>query len=371
MKINERNITVIEKILISIIVILTLFPIGYSFYNILILLPCSILLLFYSNYEPKKILLALFLIALLIIISISNMDMEMKNIILFVFIFQSVSRLTNIQTFFSKILIFALYFLFFTAIIQRLFPNPIWFGLAENPNHLHMLKVGYSSYSTVGNSTHAAYITLLIGTYLLYIAKKGMFYFFLTIISLVLFANKMSMLIFTSLYFLNYLVISKPSKKLIAIVLFSIISFALWFFVFEKYYLSWTSTDVSNIHTINHRTNLFQSLLTEASNISFWLKGNPKYIENFALPFDSGLMLLSFRYGIIFTVLLYLFFFLRIGLVNIYMFLTIITPSLTQVSFYNSQFLIFIAIIISSTYKDYPNTSSKPSNIKLLANKND
>ncbi|WP_206227555.1 hypothetical protein, partial [Providencia rettgeri] len=345
MKINEKKITGIEKILISIIVILTLSPIGYSFYNILILLPCSILLLFYSKYEFKKLLLALLLISSLIIISISNMDMEMKNIILFIFIFQSVSKLNNTQEYLSKILVFALYFLFFTAIIQRLFPNPIWFSLAENPNHLHMLKVGYSSYSTIGNSTHAAYITLLIGTYLLYIAKKGILYFFLTIISLVLFANKMSILIFTSLYFLNYLVVSKPSKKIMATLLFSVIFFALWFFVFEKYYISWSSTDVSNIHTINHRTNLFKNLLTESSNISFWFRGNPKYIENFALPFDSALMLLSFRYGIIFTTLLYLFFFIRIGLVNIYMFLTIVTPSLTQVSFYNSQFLIFIAII--------------------------
>ncbi|MEI7342867.1 hypothetical protein ABRP60_02640 [Pectobacterium brasiliense] len=305
------------------------------------------LLMSNTSVLKKNMLIFLLLSSYLLISSLFNQFWDFKLILSIVFILLILTKLSGVKGYLTLSFSAALYFIFIVSILEKIFPFSFWYLLAENDAHLEMYKSGYAVYSTLGNSTHSAYITLLIGSYLLYV-KKHMRYFFITLILLFLFSNKVCLGVFLTLYSCYLLFNSKLKYKVFIAFFLIVVFYIVWLFVFEKYYISWTSTDVENIHTISHRVGLFEFTLQKVGSVDFWLFGDPDFINNFGQAFDSGMILLMFRYGILITFIFYLLMYLAIEREYRMIYWTMVLPSVTQVSFYNSQFIVLCSFVILS-----------------------
>ncbi|WP_336859455.1 hypothetical protein [Pectobacterium carotovorum] len=295
----------------------------------------------------RSALTFLFLVSYLLVSSLFNQFWDFKLILSIAFILLISTNPSDFKGFLTPSFSAALYFIFIISILEKIYPSSLWYLLAENDAHLEMYKAGYAVYSTLGNSTHSAYITLLIGSYLLYV-KKNIKYFFITLILLFIFSNKVCLGVFVTLYSLHLFFNSGLKNKLFVFLFFLIVFYAAWFFVFEKYYVSWTSTDIDNIHTISHRVGLFEFTLDKIISVNFWLFGEPGFINDFGQAFDSGIILLMFRYGVLVTFFLYFIMYFKIASEYRMIYWTIVVPSITQVSFYNSQFMLLCSFIILS-----------------------
>ncbi|MBC5832140.1 hypothetical protein [Vibrio metschnikovii] len=334
------------KLILTLIVFFTLMPIKLGVYTVVIQLFLCVCFLFFCNLSFRYLLFAILGTIGLILLALFSLFIDLKITLLFVFFVLMSCNVDCQDDYLTTPLKIALNFIFIVSFFQFLFPYPFWYCFAENDGHLHLFKVGYSVYSTLGSSTHSAYITLLIGSYLLYVKGESKYYFVITLISLVLFSNKVCILVFLFISFAFFFLKSDFNKKMFVIFLSVILLFFLWKLIFESYYIAWSTTDLHNIHTISHRLNLIKDVAERASHPEFWFIGEPSYISYFGLAFDSAVILLFFRYGIFFTIYIYLVMLIKVGFRYHIFYLSIILPSVTQVSFYNTQFLILISLML-------------------------
>ncbi|MEI7266430.1 hypothetical protein [Pectobacterium versatile] len=349
MKSKEIKLFDVKKIFFLIFVFSCLIPMKYGFQTVLFQVLLVVLFLLISNISMLKrsVLVFLLLSSYLLASSLFYQFWDFKLILIIVFILLISTNLSEIKDYLTLSFTAALYFLFIVSVLEKIYPSSLWYLLAENDAHLEMYKSGYAVYSTLGNSTHSAYITLLIGSYLLYV-KGNIKYFFITLILLFIFSNKVCLGVFVTLYSLYLFFNSRLKNKVFVLLFFLVVFYAAWFFVFEKYYVSWSSTDVENIHTISHRLGLFEFTFQKLINISFWFLGEPGFINDFGQAFDSGIALLMFRYGVLITIVLYFIMYFKIDNEYRIIYWATVLPSITQVSFYNSQFMLLCAFIILS-----------------------
>lgn len=233
----------------------------------------------------------------------------------------------------------------FCIFTQLVFPNAtLWSYISENQAQYDAFIAGYAPLSSTGHPTHAAYINLICSV-ALFVAGAPVIYPLMGFMSLVLLKNKICLLAFI-------ISIALSEKVRTRLFLFAPIILVLFYmayvFLFSHYIDEWTSSDF-NAHTIRHRVDLFFSVIGQLDDFKFILFGEPDlvvYAGDYA--FDSLLLLLLTRYGIVITLLIYLLLYRRsIKVGGLSLFIAIAMPSLTAVTFYHPAFLFFIGALLS------------------------
>lgn len=336
----------ITSIVSSLLILTSVFPMKVSLVTVAIQLLLFLLLADRLSFKKEFLLLIFSIIVSVFTISFFNIKLDYKQFLLFsLFILMYSSLNIDKGTVASSVKI-CLIILFLSAVLQKLTSPDIWYFLSENDAHYRLYEVGYSTYSTLGNSTHSGYIVLIMSALLLSLKEMSIKIFLIALVSLFLFSNKVSIVVFLAISFFYVLSSSLGGiRKLLFFISFMLICFLIWEFALSSYYIKWKNTSVEDIHTINHRLSLFLALLEELSEPSFWLNGDPDFIEKFDMAFDSGVILLIFNYGVLFTAFIYFSFvwFLR---KNVYFLIALTAPSLSMVAFYNTHLIIPIAVMV-------------------------
>lgn len=339
-------------LIVPLLVISSLMPMKFASYLVLFQILLLVIAFVYLNkVNLKRLVFCLLLFVFFVLLFIYNSHLDVKFVYLMLCAFLLSCDLDNqkLQHSFMLSFKFALVAIFFVSFLQKIFPLNIFVMLAENEGHSYLFQVGYSVYAFLGNSTHAAYITLVMGAYILFIGKNKFFYFLVTLFSLILFANKIAILVFVFLYLCDVFRKSKNTEKFATIIFAFLCAGMLWVLIFSHYYEQWSGTEIERIHTIAHRLKVFNYVMENLSDPLFWFFGNYGFVDDFSAAFDSGISLMFFKLGILTTILIYVFVFYGSG--SFLISLAIALPSVTQVAFYNTQFILLISLIIISSKK--------------------
>ncbi|MFQ2506601.1 hypothetical protein ACK31R_01950 [Aeromonas caviae] len=238
-------------------------------------------------------------------------------------------------------------FSFLVITLQMIFPHfYLWGIISENQYQYTNFLAGYAPLSSTGHPTHAAYINM-ISSVVLFMGGGAIVYPLLGFISLLLLKNKICLLV----YFLaiSIFLLKKGGSKVILLLPIVISAAVIAYYILFSHYINEWSGNSFNAHTINHRLDLFNNTLERLKEFQFILLGEPDLVVYAGdYPFDSLLLLLITRYGILLTLFLYILIFrssMRVGGLPLFMAITI--PSLTAITFYHFSFIIYVGLLLS------------------------
>ena len=223
----------------------------------------------------------------------------------------------------------------------------IWTFIADNEGQYESIIDG-RMFGLTGNPTHSGYLTLLITISLIGL-RINYLYILLSIISLVLILNKMSILVF--IVFGGVLIFSQAKSTIKKIALsFISLTFRVYTLIFVIYPFIERWSEVGyDTHTITYRTYIYTQIY-QAFNIqnNYILFGLPELYKKISLDaFDSLPALFITKYGIVITILIYLLIFTLStrNLKSLLFYFILIIPSLTMVSFYNTTYIMSIFLL--------------------------
>lgn len=348
MLIDNRLKTKLSEIFTFFILFLSLLPVGLSKMTVPIQILLSLAIISISHFRIIRLSSVLVFIVLIIISFLIKVNLDQKDMLLILSAFFS-CVFTNVRrNTLEKYLKLMIVLIFSVCFLQMIAPNfPLWTSLAENKSQADLFKLGYASYSLLGNPTHTAYFSLFLFSALFTLNNKLPYtWLFITFVTLLLAKNKICLLVFITLFSFSYGSKLKGYAKLNLFILLAVLLTSLWFFVFKEY-SHWLTMDVSRIHTISYRLEIFNLVVERMDNLYNILIGSSSGLNDFDKPFDSGVSLLLYKYGVIITLVIYCYLYFLCGR-NVLVFLALALPSVTMVAFFNAQFMIPIIMICMS-----------------------
>lgn len=331
--------------ILFLILLLSILPMQFSTAIVFSqLLLCLVFICSYKLEINRLVIVLLFLVLLLLSFSL-KVNIDTKDILLvFCLLISTICikiELVKLEAFLKQVLLLIL----FVCLLQAISPEfPNWALLAENSGQRHIFSLGYASYSLLGNPTHTAYITLFFTVVLLSInSKKLGLWSLVGLVILILAKNKVCLLTYLLVVSVIFFQRLTGIYKLCSVVFFCTLAYMSWMLVFSEY-SHWLNTDISQIHTISYRLEVFYFVKDWLfSGFNFFL-GSNNGLSEINQPFDSGLLLLVFKYGVPLAFFIYLFVYFLCGR-SFILFTTLALPSLTMVAFYNAQFMLCIVLV--------------------------
>ncbi|MGR5325851.1 hypothetical protein ACP3VW_18820 [Vibrio sp. DNB22_17_1] len=335
-----------SSLFVFLILLLSIMPMALSKVIVVFQLLLCISVLYLNDFKlTRLVVVILFVLFFLFSFNVKGY-IDIKDVLLIFCILVSSSAIKLDKIIFESCLKRILFLIFVVCVLQAISPGiPNWSVLAENVGQQAIFSLGYASYSLLGNPTHTSYITLVIITVLFSInPKRVVLWGGVGLVILILAKNKICLL--TYFMILSILSFKKMTGmyKVFSIMMFFLVSYLLWMLVFSKY-AHWIDTDISKIHTISYRLEVFTFVRNWIFDNYHFMLGSSNGLGGISTPFDSGVLLLIFKYGVPLTVLIYSFLYYLCKGEHL-LFFALAFPSITMVAFYNAQFMICIVLML-------------------------
>ncbi|KAA0014610.1 hypothetical protein F0A17_02910 [Billgrantia pellis] len=236
---------------------------------------------------------------------------------------------------------------FLITFFQLLFPQyPIWNYMAEHHYHLLAMQNSIRPFGLLGNPTHSGYLALILCAIFLML-KERFVWFYLACSLLIFMQNKVSIITFSLLLLPVFIKdLRKNPLNLSALFLAILLGGVALYFILFKTFDRWAESSFQ-VHTINHRVNVYKSILLEAdwSNLILW--GDVEVFNRLSMTaFDSLPALLITQSGVLVSSLVVLSLLYKISdRRSFILFLVLVLPSLTMVAFFNFQYILFYALV--------------------------
>ncbi|HEN9520586.1 hypothetical protein RFH39_13225 [Acinetobacter baumannii] len=250
------------------------------------------------------------------------------------------------------------FFIFYTIancivlILQMIMPSLfIWRYIAENEGQYSLLMDQGRMFGFSGNPTHSGYLTMLISLFLISCREKFI-YIALSLISVFLLLNKMTILVVLLFGFLLYCIISKGySIKILILFLGVLVSLLVVSFVIMPYIERWSEVGYET-HTITYRMEIYEYIINEFKNYNYLYWGDPNFYSIRSTDaFDSLPALIIIKYGVIILLCIYIVIFLLTpkNFKSLILYLSLVIPAFTMVAFYNTFYTFSIFFLYFST----------------------
>ena len=319
------------------------------------------LLLNLSFVQKKKYFFGSLIVGLILVFNLfqiinSNPErfiiyLDVLKLVMFLTYLKFADAKLNLSLNFFKILQFYTILTFIMSILQIAFPNlSLWILFAENIGQYQGLK-SYP-FGIVGHRSAQSFIIMFIA--LICLANRKIWYFWLSVGTMALLGNKTALigLAFGTCYLTFTDIRMSFFRKLVFLSLvislsgFSLLNFS------ESLIILYNEGRISQAHTISHRmTFIYEIVNFQLSDLIF-----PKLNkDSWTTAFDSQVVLLIFRYGLLVTASMYLLIFYYGGrFISTKIFITILSvmSSLTIISHYHALHFVtyaFLTIALSKS----------------------
>lgn len=253
--------------------------------------------------------------------------------------------------FLRDIFIFYTLLNFFVLILQFLTPSFfIWSLFYENEGQYASFLDG-RMFGFSGNPTHSGYLTMLTSFFLISLREK-IIYIAISLVSVILLLNKMSILVLLVFGFLLYCIVSERYLVKFSVLTFGfIVSLLVIYYVIFPYFQRWAEVGYDT-HTITYRVEVYEYIFNNFKNSNYFFWGDPAYYSIRSTDaFDSLPALIVIKFGVLLFIFLYILIFILTpkNSRSIILFLSLVIPSFTMMAFYNTLYTFSIFILYFST----------------------